>query len=57
MQIIADDVFSRLLTFPNVLVTAHQAFLTEEALNAIAGTTLTNVDDILAGRECANRIN
>jgi D-lactate dehydrogenase len=42
-RIITDDVFSRLLTFPNVLITGHQAFFTEEALAAIAETTLTNV--------------
>ena len=35
-EIISDDVFARLLTFPNVLITAHQAFLTTEALEAIA---------------------
>jgi len=38
-----DDVLARLLTFPNVIVTAHQAFLTGEALDAIARTTLDNV--------------
>ncbi|WP_411825798.1 2-hydroxyacid dehydrogenase [Luteolibacter sp. AS25] len=38
-----DDVLSRLLTFPNVLVTAHQAFLTNEALNAIAETTVDSI--------------
>jgi D-lactate dehydrogenase len=38
-----DDVLSRLLTFPNVLITAHQAFLTEEALTAIASVTLDSV--------------
>ena len=42
-EIIDDDVFARLLTFPNVLITAHQAFLTHEALDAIAETTLANV--------------
>lgn len=42
-EIIRDDVFMRLLTFPNVIVTAHQAFFTEEALLNIAGTTLANV--------------
>lgn len=42
-QIIDDDVFARLLTFPNVLITAHQAFLTHEALDSIAETTLANV--------------
>jgi D-lactate dehydrogenase len=39
-----DDVLARLLTFPNVIVTAHQAFLTHEALGAIAQTTLDNID-------------
>lgn len=43
-----DDVLSRLLTFPNVLITSHQAFLTEEALTAIAETT---VDSILRFRD------
>lgn len=38
-----DDVLARLLTFPNVIITAHQAFLTREALNAIASTTLNNI--------------
>jgi D-lactate dehydrogenase len=41
-EVIQDDVFMRLLTFPNVLVTAHQAFFTEEALDNIAATTLGN---------------
>jgi D-lactate dehydrogenase len=39
---IQDDVFVRLMTFPNVLITAHQAFLTREALAAIASTTVGN---------------
>ena len=39
-----DDVLARLLTFPNVIITAHQAFLTREALSAIAGTTLSNIE-------------
>jgi len=42
-QVLQDDIFARLLTFPNVLITAHQAFLTHEALLAIARTTLDNV--------------
>ena len=42
-QMLQDDVLARLLTFPNVLVTAHQAFLTREALHAIATTTLASV--------------
>lgn len=49
-EIIQDDVFQRLLTFPNVLVTGHQAFLTEEALGAIAETTLGSLSEIEAGR-------
>ena len=42
-KVLQDDIFARLLTFPNVLITAHQAFLTHEALMAIARTTLDNV--------------
>lgn len=45
-----DDVLARLLTFPNVIVTAHQAFLTHEALQAIAATTLHNIAEWAAGR-------
>lgn len=56
-QIITDDTFSLLLAFPNVLMTAHQAFLTQEALESIACTTLQNVRDVLGGKECTNRIN
>ncbi len=52
--IIQDDVFSRLLTFPNVLVTAHQGFFTREALKAIADVTLGNLDDFEKGRPCPN---
>ncbi len=55
-EIIDDDVFSRLLTFPNVLITAHQAFLTDEALTAIAATTVANVTDLLAGRPSENEV-
>jgi D-lactate dehydrogenase len=45
-QIIQDDVFARLLTFPNVVITGHQGFFTEQALANIAQTTLQNVHDI-----------
>lgn len=55
-EIVGDDVFQRLLTFPNVLVTGHQAFLTEEALSAIAETTLASISDAEAGRPLSNRI-
>ena len=51
-----DDTFARLLTFPNVLITAHQAFLTREALDAIATTTLDNVSAVLAGEDCPNAV-
>lgn len=42
-QVLQDDVFARLLTFPNVLITGHQAFFTFEALTAIAEVTVDNV--------------
>jgi D-lactate dehydrogenase len=51
-----DDMLARLLTFPNVLVTGHQAFFTRDALEKIAATTRANVDDVAAGRSCANVI-
>lgn len=55
-RLITDDVLARLLTFPNVLVTGHQAFFTREALDAIATTTLGNLDDIEQNGECANEV-
>jgi len=42
-KILQDDVFARLLTFPNVLITGHQAFFTAEAMSAIAATTIENL--------------
>ena len=48
--------FARLLTFPNVLITAHQAFLTDEALASIAETTVGNVIAVLDGGECPNEV-
>lgn len=51
-----DDVLARLLTFPNVLVTGHQAFLTREALANIADTTLANVARFERGEACPNRV-
>jgi D-lactate dehydrogenase len=44
-SIIQDDVIMRLMSFPNVLITAHQAFFTEEALSQIATITLQNISD------------
>ena len=48
-DVLADDVFARLLTFPNVLVTGHQAFFTAEALDKIAATTVENLDALADG--------
>ena len=42
-EVLHDDELARLLTFPNVLVTSHQAFLTHEALSEIARTTVENI--------------
>ncbi|MCA6079150.1 2-hydroxyacid dehydrogenase [Fulvivirga sedimenti] len=55
-KIIQDDLVSRLMTFPNVLITSHQAFLTSEALQEIAEVTLQNVEDHLNGVSTKNRI-
>ncbi|MDW8395726.1 MAG: 2-hydroxyacid dehydrogenase [Anaerolineae bacterium] len=55
-QILTDDVFARLLTFPNVLVTGHQAFFTQEALTQIAETTIRNLSDFEAGRRNENTL-
>jgi len=55
-EIIHDDVFQRLLTFPNVLITGHQAFFTQEALSSITRTTLQNISDAEAGRALVNRV-
>jgi D-lactate dehydrogenase len=52
-RVIRDDVFARLLTFPNVLITGHQAFFTEEALTNIAETTIGNLS-AYADCGCAN---
>jgi D-lactate dehydrogenase len=56
MQIIPDDDFSRLLTFPNVLITGHQAFLTKEALQQIAQTTLSNIVEFATIGRCRNQV-
>jgi D-lactate dehydrogenase len=55
-QVLQDDVFARLLTFPNVLITGHQAFFTAEALTAIAETTLANITAVERGERCANEV-
>lgn len=53
-QIITDDVFARLTSFPNVLVTGHQAFFTQEALTEIADTTIRNLTDFENGKSNDN---
>ncbi len=55
-RVITDDVFSRLLTFPNVLITAHQAFFTAEALARIATTTLDNIAAFAEGRPSGTEV-
>lgn len=55
-DIIQDDIFQRLLTFPNVLITGHQAFFTDTALTNIAETTIANLNDLAQGRPCANQV-
>ena len=55
-EIIQDDAFQRLLTFPNVLVTGHQAFFTTEALTGIADTTLANIAAFERGEKLANAV-
>ena len=54
LEAIADDTLARLVTFPNVLVTSHQAYYTEDAVGQIIEATVRNVDDYLAGRRSDN---
>lgn len=56
MEIIQDDILMRLVGFPNVIVTSHQGFLTEEALHEIARVTLENLNDLEQGRSCPNQL-
>ena len=55
-EILQDDVIARLLTFPNVLITSHQASLTDTALQNIAETTMFNLDCFQSGRESPNEL-
>ncbi|KUI58074.1 D-lactate dehydrogenase [Cytospora mali] len=54
--IIEDDMLMRLMTFPNVLISGHQAFFTEEALSEIADVTLRNLEHFRDGRRCPNSL-
>lgn len=55
-QVIQDDTFVRLLTFPNVLITGHQAFFSREAVANIAETTLDNIREYFEKGECRNQV-
>jgi len=55
-SVMNDDVLARLLTFPNVLVTSHQAFFTSDALTNIANTTLNNIKTYFDTDKCPNEI-
>jgi len=55
-KILYDDVFARLLTFPNVLITGHQAFFTRNALESIAETTLNNISLFEQGAGTPNAV-
>ena len=55
-DIMTDDTLARLLTFPNVIITGHQAFLTTNALKNLAETTLENVKAFGAGAELVNEV-
>jgi D-lactate dehydrogenase len=54
--VIQDDLIMRLISFPNVLITAHQGFFTSEALTQIAQVTLQNIDDFEAGKPLVNKV-
>ncbi|MBR4889086.1 MAG: 2-hydroxyacid dehydrogenase [Clostridia bacterium] len=55
-HILEDDTLARLISMPNVIVTSHQAFLTEEALSNIAETTVQNLLDLQEKGRCANEL-
>lgn len=55
-EVISDDVFMRLTTFPNVIITGHQAFFTREAMQQIAQTTLANLTEFESSGRCGNAV-
>ena len=55
-NVITDDVLVRLLGFPNVLITSHQGFLTDEALTQIAIVTLQNITDFEEHKQLKNKV-
>ncbi|MFF3621902.1 2-hydroxyacid dehydrogenase [Streptomyces sp. NPDC002467] len=56
MEAVGDDTLARLVTFPNVVVTSHQAYYTADAVGQIIDTTAANVTDFLAGRRSENTL-
>ncbi|MDJ1135366.1 2-hydroxyacid dehydrogenase [Streptomyces iconiensis] len=54
LEVMRDDVLARLMTFTNVLVTSHQAYYTRDAVTQIVDTTVSNIEDYVAGRTSAN---
>ncbi|WP_448560588.1 2-hydroxyacid dehydrogenase [Trichothermofontia sp.] len=54
--VIQDDTFQLLQSYPNVVITAHQAFFTRNALTNIADTTLANIRDLATGQPCPNEV-
>ena len=55
-RVIEDDALSRLLTFPNVIVTGHQGYFTAQALRDIAHTTLATIEEFATGRPLTNEV-
>ncbi len=55
-HIVDDDVLARLISMPNVIVSSHQAFLTEEALSNIAETTVNNIVGFFENNQCPNEV-
>jgi D-lactate dehydrogenase len=54
--IVEDDIIARLMSFPNVLITSHQGFFTNEALEQIASTTISNIQAVETGRPTENEV-
>ena len=53
---IEDDILARLISMPNVIITSHQGYLTEEALSAISRTTLSNIREFEEGKALTNQV-
>lgn len=54
LEVVSDDILARLVTFPNVVVTSHQAYYTEDAVRQIIAATVENVEAYAAGRRTGN---